>query len=53
LAGNGARNLPVGLTQPEARHDIIDPSQADQQIDIVYPKLIELVSAQIEEMAEA
>jgi carboxylesterase len=30
-------------------HDLIDPSQPDQRIDIVYPKLVELISAQIEE----
>jgi GH25 family lysozyme M1 (1,4-beta-N-acetylmuramidase) len=34
-------------------HDFIDPSQHDQHIDIVYPKLIELISAQIEVLEAA
>jgi carboxylesterase len=33
----------------ELGHDLIDPSQPDQRTDIVYPKLIELISGQIGE----
>ena len=26
------------------RHDLIDPTQPDQKIDIVYPRLIDLIN---------
>jgi pimeloyl-ACP methyl ester carboxylesterase len=51
---NGARDLRAFEFDASLKlgHDLIDPSQPDQQIDIVYPKLIELVTAQFEELAE-
>jgi hypothetical protein len=43
--GHGANittfEFPLGL---RLGHDLIDPTQPDQRIDIVYPQLIELVT---------
>jgi len=43
---HGARNL-VTYRYPASlkiNHDMIDPNRADQQVEIVYPKLVELIN---------